>query len=142
MDIYTSFFHSYRPAVGEHPFHVRDEEPLVHIVICFQPLCHGFHVHGELHMLIVVRHSLSVHRIKERPGTSVVPENCRFVQLDPQTITPTLQTLVPELRVLTQRVLPACSEDGLHDIVEMFQVSFFVTVSCAPAFVLGWRLPS
>merc|ERR1719370_802563 len=97
------------PAVGEHPFHVRDEEPLVHIVICFQPLCHGFHVHGELHMLIVVRHSLSVHRIKERPGTSVVP---------------------------------ACSEDGLHNIVEMFQVSFFVTVSCAPAFVLGWRLPS
>ena len=55
------------PAIGKHSLEVCYEEPLVHIVICLQPFCHGFHVHGELHMLIVVRYSLPVHWIKEWP---------------------------------------------------------------------------
>ena len=61
------------PAVGEHPLHVCYEQAFVHIVISLQPLRHGFHVHRELHVLIVVRHSLPVHGVEEGPGVLVVP---------------------------------------------------------------------
>ena len=94
--------YSYRPTVGEHSFHVRYEEPLVHIIICLQPLRHGLHVHGELHMLIVVRYSLSVHRIKEWPWTGVVPESYT-----------TIQTFLSEQCVLTfSRVIATCMQWG------------------------------
>ena len=66
------------PAVGEHPLHVCYEQAFVHIVISLQALRHGFHVHRELHVLIVVRHSLPVHWVKERPRTGVVPVDVLF----------------------------------------------------------------
>ena len=50
------------------PLHVCNEQPLVNIVVGFEPLCHCFHVHWELYMFIIVRNCLSVNGVQEWPG--------------------------------------------------------------------------
>merc|ERR550519_3142459 len=62
-----------RPTVCEHSLHIGDEQPLVTVVVSFQSLCHGLHVHRELDVVVVIWDCLSVHRVQERPGGLMVP---------------------------------------------------------------------
>ena len=55
-------------AVGQHPLHVRDEQPLVDVVVRLQTLRHGLQIHRELYVVIVVRNCLPVNGVQEWPG--------------------------------------------------------------------------
>ena len=59
-------------AVGEHPLHVRDEEPLVAVVVGLQPLPDREQVHRVLDPVVVVGDDLAVDGVEEGPGRLVV----------------------------------------------------------------------
>lgn len=61
-----------RPAVGDDPLEVGDEQALVAVVVRHQPLCHRPQVHRILDVVVIVWNYLPIDRIEEGPGGLVV----------------------------------------------------------------------
>ena len=59
-------------AVCKHSLHIRNEQSLVAIIICFQSVIHGFQIHGIFNMIIIVRDHFSIHGYLKRPRALMI----------------------------------------------------------------------